>query len=77
MTDAPRQLPLDLPVETRLEVEDFVISSSNEVAYQLIEKWPDWPDRVLLLTGPEASGNRIWRRFGQQNRALGSKTLPI
>jgi chromosomal replication initiation ATPase DnaA len=56
MTDAPRQLPLDLPVETRLEVEDFVISSSNEVAYQWIGRWPDWPDRVLLLTGPEASG---------------------
>ena len=56
MTDTPRQLPLDLPIETRLEVEDFVISSSNEVAYQFMEKWPDWPDRVLLLTGPEASG---------------------
>jgi len=56
MTDTPRQLPLDLPIETRLEVEDFVISSSNEVAYQFIDKWPDWPDRVLLLTGPEASG---------------------
>jgi chromosomal replication initiation ATPase DnaA len=56
MTDTPRQLPLDLPIETRLEVEDFVISSSNEVAYQLIGKWPVWPDRVLLLTGPEASG---------------------
>jgi len=56
MTDTPRQLPLDLPIETRLEVEDFVISSSNEVAYQFIGKWPVWPDRVLLLTGPEASG---------------------
>jgi len=56
MTDTPRQLPLDLPIETRLEVEDFVISSSNEVAYQFMEKWPDWPDRVLLLTGPDASG---------------------
>ena len=56
MTDTPRQLPLDLPIETRLEVEDFVISSSNEIAYQFIDKWPDWPDRVLLLTGPEASG---------------------
>jgi chromosomal replication initiation ATPase DnaA len=55
-TDEPRQLPLDLPIETRLEAEDFVISSSNEIAYQWIEKWPDWSDRVLLLTGPEAAG---------------------
>jgi len=56
MIDTPSQLPLDLPLETRFEAEDFLISPSNEEAYHWIEKWPDWPDRVLLLTGPEASG---------------------
>ncbi len=56
MTDAPRQLPLDLPVETRHDAEDFLVSPSNEAAYHLIERWPDWTDKVLLVTGPEASG---------------------
>ena len=56
MTDTPRQLPLDLPVEARLEAEDFLVSQSNEAAFHLIDKWPDWTDKVLVLTGPEASG---------------------
>jgi chromosomal replication initiation ATPase DnaA len=51
-----RQLALDLPVETRLGVEDFLVGVSNEQAYGLIERWPDWADPVLLLWGPEGSG---------------------
>jgi len=66
MTGTSKQLPLDLPVETRLEVEDFLVSPSNEEAYHLIDQWPDWTDRVLLLTGPEASGKShlaaIWAK---------------
>jgi len=56
MIETPRQLPLDLPIETRLEAEDFLVSPSNEAAYHLIERWPEWTDKVLLLIGPEASG---------------------
>lgn len=50
------QLALDLPVEPSLRPEDFLIGPSNEDAYALIEQWPDWPDRVLALIGPEGSG---------------------
>ena len=56
MIETPRQLPLDLPVETRLEAEDFLVSLSNEAAYNMVEQWPNWTDKVLLLIGPEASG---------------------
>ena len=56
MIETPRQLPLDLPVETRLEAEDFLVSPSNEAAYHLVNQWPNWTDKVLLLIGPEASG---------------------
>lgn len=52
----PRQLPLDLPVESRHGAEDFLVSPSNEAAYSLIERWPDWPDKVVRLLGPEGSG---------------------
>ena len=51
-----RQLALDLPVEPRLGVEDFLVSLSNETAYAMIESWPHWTDPVLRLIGPEGSG---------------------
>jgi chromosomal replication initiation ATPase DnaA len=56
MPDAPKQLALDLPLAPRYGREDFLVSPSNERAYGLIERWPDWPDTVLLLTGPKSSG---------------------
>ena len=52
----PRQLALDLPFETRLDAEDFLVSPSNEEAYGLVEAWPQWTDPVLLLLGPEGAG---------------------
>ncbi len=66
MTVSPKQLTLELPIETRLEAEDFLVSPSNEAAYHLIDQWPNWTDQVLLLTGPEASGkshlSAIWAK---------------
>jgi chromosomal replication initiation ATPase DnaA len=56
MPDAPKQLTLDLPLDPRFGREDFLVSPSNERAYALIERWPDWPDTVLLLEGPKGSG---------------------
>lgn len=54
--EPPRQLALDLPVEPRLDAEDFLVSPSNEAAYAALEVWPDWPDSVMLLVGPPGSG---------------------
>jgi chromosomal replication initiation ATPase DnaA len=56
MAQRPRQLALDLPVDERMGAEDFLVSPSNEAAYAMLESWPDWPDHVLLLTGPPGSG---------------------
>jgi chromosomal replication initiation ATPase DnaA len=56
MPDAPKQLALDLPLDPRFGREDFLVSPSNERAYGLIERWPDWPDTILLLAGPKGSG---------------------
>ncbi|MEH3144299.1 MAG: hypothetical protein PGN34_02880 [Methylobacterium frigidaeris] len=52
----PRQLAFDLPLDPRYGREDFLVSPTNEAAYARIESWPDWPDRVLVLTGPSGSG---------------------
>ncbi len=56
MPDAPKQLALDLPLQPRYGREDFLVSPSNERAYALIERWPDWPETTLVLSGPKGSG---------------------
>ena len=54
--DLPKQLTFDLPLDPRFGREDFFVSASNEAAYAMIERWPDWPDPVLRLEGPPGSG---------------------
>ena len=75
----PAQLPLDLPVEPRFGREDFLVGPSNETAYDLIELWPAWPDRFLLLVGPEGSGKShlaaIWAA-ATGARTLAARSLP-
>lgn len=55
-TAPPKQLTFDLPLDPRYGREDFLVSPANEAAYGLIEAWPEWPDTVLLLSGPPGSG---------------------
>ena len=58
------QLPLPFGHAPRFGPDDFMPSESNAAALAAISRWPDWPDRVLLLVGPEGSGKshlaRIW-----------------
>ena len=51
-----QQLPLDLALGPRFGREDFLEAPSNAAALAAIEGWPDWPDRVLVLLGPEGAG---------------------
>src|SRR3974390_531470 len=52
----PRQLVLALDHAESFAREDFLIGPSNIAAFTLIESWPDWPDRIGALVGPEDSG---------------------
>ena len=52
----PRQLALALPHAESFARDDFLTGSSNDAALATIERWPDWADRVLALTGPEGAG---------------------
>ena len=52
----PRQLALALPHAERLTRDDFLEGPANEAGLSLIDSWPDWPNRIMLLAGPEGSG---------------------
>jgi chromosomal replication initiation ATPase DnaA len=71
--NAPLQLTLALDHAESLAREDFLAGPSNAAALSLIERWPDWPSRTILLRGPEGSGKShlaaIWAR------AAGARTL--
>jgi chromosomal replication initiation ATPase DnaA len=52
----PRQLALALPHAESLSRDDFLEGPANASALSLVDSWPDWPNRIMLLTGPEGSG---------------------
>ena len=52
----PRQLALALPHAESLARDDFLEGPANEAAVALIDAWPEWPNRVMWLAGPEGSG---------------------
>jgi len=81
--NVPRQLALALPHAESFAREDFLAGVSNKAALGLIERWPDWPDRMLALVGPEGAGKShlaaIWAEIAGARRvsarALGETGL--
>lgn len=56
MAETPRQLPLELPHEAGLSRDDYLLGASNRAAFELLERWPDWPSPVVVLAGPVGAG---------------------
>ena len=52
----PRQLAFALPHAESLTRDNFLEGPANEAGLTLIESWPDWPNRIMLLVGEEGSG---------------------
>jgi len=50
------QLVFELPHRAALEDVDFLVSACNQEAVRLIDSWPDWPNRVHVITGPAGCG---------------------
>lgn len=83
-SSAPRQLALALAFEESFAREDFLVGPANAAALDLIERWPDWPSRVMLLVGPEGAGKShlasIWAHSSGARfvaaRALGHAGVP-
>jgi chromosomal replication initiation ATPase DnaA len=80
----PRQLAFALGHATSFAREDFLEGPPNSAALAMVERWPDWPDRVLVVIGPEGSGKShlaaIWAQTAGARflaaRALAETNLP-
>ena len=52
----PRQLAFALPHAESLTRDNFLEGPANAAGLALVDSWPDWPNRLMLLVGPEDSG---------------------
>ncbi len=80
----PRQLAFALPHGESLTRDNFLEGPANAAAVALIDGWPEWPNRVMFLVGPEGCGTShlaaIWAEQAGARasaaRALNAATVP-
>jgi len=80
----PRQLAFALPHAESLTRDNFLEGPANAAGLALVDSWPDWPNRTMLLVGPEGSGKShlaaIWaEQAGARStsaRALTATAVP-
>ena len=80
----PRQLAFELPHTESLTRDNFLAGPANAAALALIDAWPEWPSRIMMLVGPEGCGKShlaaIWAdEAGARSttaHALAASTLP-
>lgn len=60
----PEQLTFDLPVRASRDRGDFFVSEANQLAVARLDAPDTWPNRKLILVGPEGAGKthlaHIW-----------------
>ena len=60
------QLLFDLKKKEIYEKDDFLVSDSNKEAYKLINRWPNWSSRKIIIFGDSGTGkthlSRIWQK---------------
>jgi chromosomal replication initiation ATPase DnaA len=70
----PRQLAFTLPHSESLTRDNFLEGPANAAGLALVDGWPEWPNRIMLLVGPEGSGKShlaaIWAE------AAGARSIP-
>ena len=50
------QLVMPFAGETSYAPEDFIRGQANEHALEIIARWPEWPQPMLLIHGPKGCG---------------------
>ena len=45
---------------------DFFISPKNEIAFNMVQKWPDWNSQLIYIYGPDKCGktliSSLWKK---------------
>lgn len=52
----PEQLLLHFDHRIADGREDYLVTPSNQTAVAMVDRWPDWPDQVVALSGPAGCG---------------------
>lgn len=64
MTRRPEQIPLGLALPAAMGRADFFVTPANARAVAMVERWADWPQGKLVLSGPQGAGKthlaRVW-----------------
>src|SRR5437016_12098376 len=73
----PRQLAFALPHAESLTRDNFLEGPANAAGIALVDAWPEWPNQIMLLVGPEGSGKShlaaIWaEQTGARSTAAGA-----
>lgn len=80
MAASDAQLTIPLPVDPAYALDAFVEALCNREAVAWLKRWPDWPDRILLLVGPKGAGKthlgRVWAAKAQA-RLYDGRTLGL
>lgn len=64
------QLTFDLPAGVAVSAGEYFVSQANAAAYTMVVHPDGWPDRKLILNGPEGAGkSHLARIFASQNGA--------
>jgi len=67
---ASLQLVLALGHAESFAREDFIAGPSNAAALALIDRWPDWPSRIIALAGEEGAGkSHLAAAWGEKSGA--------
>jgi chromosomal replication initiation ATPase DnaA len=61
--------------------DNFLEGPANAAGLALVDRWPDWPNRIMLLVGPEGSGKShlaaIWaEQAGARSASAHTLTAP-
>jgi chromosomal replication initiation ATPase DnaA len=70
-----------LPHAESLTRDNFLEGPANAAGLALVDSWPEWPNRIMLLVGPEGSGKShlaaIWaEQAGARSTSAHALTPP-